>query len=61
MNERIQELEKKLNDLYEGRRLIVPCDADHAYQMLMVASSYIRDDQQRMMKYLKEDTYEYTN
>ena len=53
---RYQELETTLNDLYEGRRVIVPNDLDHAYQMLMVASSYIRDDQQRMLNYLKTDT-----
>jgi hypothetical protein len=55
MKEQIKELEEKLQDLYEGRRIIVPNDLDHAYQMLMMASSYIRDDQQRMMTYLKTD------
>ena len=52
-----QELEATLKDLYEGRRVIIPNDVDHAYQMLMIASSYIRDDQQRMMTYLKTDTF----
>ena len=61
MNGQIQELEEKLNDLYEGRRVIVPNNLDHAYNMLKMASAYIRDDQQRMLSYLKEDTYEYTN
>jgi hypothetical protein len=57
MNDRIQELETTLDDLYEGRRVIVPHDLDHAYQMLMIASAYIRDDQQRMITYLKKDTF----
>jgi hypothetical protein len=50
-----QELEAKLKDLYEGRRVVVPHDIDHAHQMLMIASSYIRDDKQRMWNYLKSD------
>ena len=50
-----QELEATLKDLYEGRRVIVPHDIDHAHQMLMIASSYIRDDKQRMWNYLKSD------
>jgi len=55
MKDQIEELEEKLQDLYEGRLVIVPNDLDHAYQMLMIASSYIRDDQQRMLNYLKTD------
>jgi hypothetical protein len=50
-----QELEAQLNDLYLGRRVIIPHDIDHAHQMLMIACSYIRDDQQRMWNYLKGD------
>jgi len=53
-----QELEEILKDLYEGRRVIVPHDIDHAHQMLMIASSYIRDDKQRMWNYLKGDMNE---
>ena len=55
MNEQIQELEVKLQDLYEGRRVVVPCDIDHAYQMMAVAGAYIHDDKQRMWNYLKSD------
>ena len=55
MKDQIEELEEKLQDLYEGRLVIVPNDLDHAYQMLMIASSYIRDYQQRMLNYLKTD------
>ena len=55
MKDQIEELEEKLQDLYEGRLVIVPNDLDHAYQMLMIASSYIRDDKQRMLNYLKTD------
>ena len=49
-----QELEATLKDLYEGRRVIVPHDIDHAHQMLMIASSYIRDDKHRMWSTLRE-------
>lgn len=56
MKDQIEKLEEKLQDLYEGRLVIVPNDLDHAYQMLMIASSYIRDDQQRMLNYLKTNT-----
>ena len=55
MYERIQELELLLKDLYEGRRVIVPHDIDHAHNMLMVAAAYIRDDKQRMWATLKRD------
>ena len=50
-----QELEVKLQDLYEGRRVIVPHDIDHAYNMLMIAGAYIRDDKQRMWNILKTE------
>ena len=48
MNERIQELEIQLQDLYQGRRVVVPCDIDHAHNMLMVAGAYIQHDKNRM-------------
>jgi hypothetical protein len=51
-----QECQTKLQDLYEGRTLVIPSDLDHAYQMLNLAMMYIRDDQQRVMSYLKKDT-----
>jgi len=51
-----QECRTKLQDLYEGRTLVIPADLDHAYQMLNLAMMYIRDDQQRVMSYLKQDT-----
>ena len=54
MNERIQELEATLKDLYQGRRVVVPCDIDHAHNMLMVAGAYIQDDKQRMWSTLRE-------
>jgi len=49
------ECRTKLLDLYEGRTLIIPSDLDHAYQMLNLSLMYIRDDQQRVMSYLKQD------
>jgi hypothetical protein len=55
MYERIQELEVQLKDLYEGRRVVVPHDIDHAHNMLMIACAYIRDDKQRMWATLKQD------
>ena len=56
-----QELEATLNDLYEGRRVVVPRDIDHAHNMLMVAGAYIHDDKQRMWSTLRETTSERTN
>jgi hypothetical protein len=50
------ECRNKLQDLYEGRTLVIPADLDHAYQMLNLSMMYIRDDQQRVMSYLKQDT-----
>jgi hypothetical protein len=50
-----QELEATLKDLYEGRRVVVPHDIDHAHNMLMVAGAYIQDDKQRMWSILKQD------
>jgi len=50
-----QLLEARLQDLYEGRRVVVPHDIDHAYNMLMIAGAYIRDDKQRMWSTLKQD------
>jgi hypothetical protein len=49
------ECREKLQDLYEGRTLVIPADLDHAYQMLNLVMMYIRDDQQRVMSYLKQD------
>ena len=48
-----QELETRLQDLYEGKKIVIPCDIDHAYNMLKVAGAYIQDDKQRMWQYLK--------
>jgi hypothetical protein len=56
-----QELENTLMDLYLGRRVVVPHDIDHAHQMLMIASSYIRDDKHRMWSTLTELKNERTN
>jgi hypothetical protein len=54
MNERIKQLEATLEDLYQGRRVVVPCDIDHAHNMLMVAGAYIQDDKQRMWDTLQK-------
>jgi len=51
-----QELEATLKDLYEGRRVVVPNDIDHAHNMLMVAGAYIQDDKNRMWSTLKKIT-----
>lgn len=61
MNDRIQELEATLQDLYQGRRVVVPHDIDHAHNMLMVAGAYIQDDKQRMWSTLTEMKSEQTN
>ena len=61
MNQRIQELEATLQDLYQGRRVVVPHDIDHAHNMLMVAGAYIQDDKQRMWNTLTEMKNEPTN
>jgi hypothetical protein len=50
-----QELASTLNDLYEGRRVIVPHDIDHAHQMLHVAMCYINQDQQDVLDALSKD------
>ena len=50
------ECRTKLQDLYEGRTLVIPADIDHAYQMMNLSMMYIRDHQQRVMSYLKQDT-----
>jgi len=54
MNDRIQELENTLLDLYQGRRVVVPHDIDHAHNMLMVAGAYIQQDKNRMWGALTE-------
>jgi hypothetical protein len=54
MTDRIQELEATLMDLYQGRRVVVPHDIDHAHNMLMVAGAYIQHDKQRMWSTLTE-------
>ena len=55
MNERIQELEATLQDLYQGRRVVVPCDIDHAHNMLMVSGAYIQQDKNRMWDILNTE------
>ena len=50
------ECREKLQALYEGRTLVIPADLDHAYQMMNLSMMYIRDNQQRVMSYLKQDT-----
>ena len=46
----------ELQEIYKGRILVIPADLDHAYQMMNLSMMYIRDDQQRVMSYLKQDT-----
>jgi len=41
MYERVQELERLLSDLYEGRRVVVPHDIDHAHNMMMIAEQVL--------------------
>jgi hypothetical protein len=53
-NPSYEELRQTLDDLYQGRRVVVPHDIDHAHHMLMLAGAYIQDDKQRMWSYLKE-------
>jgi hypothetical protein len=48
-------------DLYQGRRVVVPHDIDHAHNMLMVAGAYIQDDKNRMWSTLTEMKNEQTN
>ena len=50
-----QELEATLKDLYEGQRVVIPHDIDHAHQMLHVALSWINQDQQDVLYALKKD------
>ena len=54
MNDRIQELEATLEDLYQGQRVVVPNDIDHAHNMMVVAGAYIQDDKNRMWSTLTE-------
>jgi len=56
MNERIEELETQLQDLYQGRRVVVPHDIDHAHNMLMVAGAYIQHDKNRMWDMLNTES-----
>ena len=55
MYERVQELETTLKDLHEGRRVVIPHDIDHAYQMLQVAMCWINQDQQDVLDALNKD------
>jgi len=50
-----RELEATLNDLYEGRRVIIPHDIDHAHQMLHVALCYIKQEQDEIIDALSKD------
>ena len=56
MHDRIQELETQLQDLYQGRQVVVPCDIDHAHNMLMVAGAYIQHDKNRMWDMLNTES-----
>jgi hypothetical protein len=58
MNDRIQELEAELEDLYQGRRIVTPRDSDHAYNMLMIAGAYIHHAKHDMWNTLKELAHE---
>jgi len=50
-----QELEAALEDLYQGRRVVVPHDIDHAYNMLKIAGAYIQDHRNRVIRTLQTD------
>ena len=61
MNDRIQELEATLQDLYQGRRVVAPNGIDHAHNMMVVAGAYIQHDKNRMWSTLTELKNERTN
>lgn len=44
-----------LDELYRGDKVVIPSSIEHARFMLMVAQTYINDDKERMMSYLKQD------
>jgi hypothetical protein len=45
-----------LDELYRGDKVVIPSSLEHAKFMLMVAQTYINEDKQRMMSYLKQDS-----
>jgi hypothetical protein len=45
-----------LDELYRGDKVVIPSSIEHARFMLMVAQTYINEDKQRMMSYLKQDS-----
>ena len=44
-----------LEELYRGDKVVLPSSLEHAKFMLMVAQTYINEDKQRMISYLKQD------
>jgi hypothetical protein len=42
-----------LEELYEGRKVVIPSSLEHAKFMIMVAQAYINEDKERMIGYLK--------
>jgi hypothetical protein len=44
-----------LKELECGDKVLIPTSLEHAKFMLMVAEAYIKQDQERMMNYLKKD------
>lgn len=49
------ELEAKLQELYEGRSFVLPCDEDHAYQMLVIAQNYLNNRKQETFDALTKE------
>jgi hypothetical protein len=44
-----------LKELECGDKVLIPTSLEHAKFMLMVAEAYIKQDQERMINYLKKD------
>lgn len=44
-----------LEELYRGDKVVLPSSLEHAKFMLMVAQTYINEDKQRMISYLKQE------
>jgi hypothetical protein len=47
------EVRESLNELYDGRKVVIPSSIDHARFMLQVAQAYINEDKQKMIDILK--------
>lgn len=45
-----------LDELYRGDKVVLPSSLEHAKFMLRIAQTYINEDKERMMSYLKQDS-----